>query len=104
MPRDSASIPECSSRATRRAIMVCASMISPVRNEIIDQRPRRYDVIRRDDADRHNVLRGDDDGIGSHGHHRIEIARGERVLKIAQIVGEKRMDQREVGCSAVSNR
>ena len=54
-------------------------------------------MIRRDDADRHDVLRGDDDGVGRHRHDRIEVAGRQRVLKIAEIVGQERVNQREVG-------
>src|SRR5258707_11128603 len=36
---------------------------SPVGDEIIDERRRRYDMVGRDDADRNNMLGGDDDGI-----------------------------------------
>ena len=70
---------------------------SPVRDEIIDERRRGHDVVGRDDADRHDVLRRDDDGIGRHRHDRIEIARGQRVGEIAEIVGQKGVDQREFG-------
>ena len=39
----------------------------------------------------------DDDGVGGHRHDRIEIARGQRIGEVAEIVGEEGMHQREIG-------
>src|SRR5262249_30537629 len=52
MPRLT-SMPDCSSRAMRLAMTVCASMMSPVCDEVIDQRRGRRDVVGRDDAHGH---------------------------------------------------
>ena len=45
----------------------------------------------------HDVLGFNDHRVGRHGDYRIEIARGERVAEIADVVGEKRVYQREIG-------
>src|SRR5262245_39231187 len=91
-----ASMQDCSSRAMRLAMTVCASMMSPVCDEVIDQRRGGRDVVGRDDADRNDVVRRHDGGVRGHGHDRVEVARGQRVGEVAQIVGEKRMDEREI--------
>ena len=44
-----------------------------------------------------DIVHGDDHGIRRHRHHRIEIAGRERIGKIAERVGEKRMRQRKIG-------
>ena len=90
-------MPARSSRAMRLAMMVCASMVISVCDEIVDERRRRHHVIGRDHAHRHDVLGVDDDGVGRHRDHRIEVARGERVGQVADVVGEERLHQREVG-------
>ena len=43
------------------------------------------------------MVRAGDDGLGRHRDHRIEIARGQRVAQIAEIIGEECLHQREVG-------
>src|SRR5262245_22719669 len=82
MPRLT-SMPDRSSCAIRLAMIVCASMLSPVCDEVIDQRRRRNDVVGRDDADRNDVVRRHYGGVRGHGHDRVEVARGQRVGKIA---------------------
>src|SRR4029077_10126456 len=42
------------------------------------------------------MLRVDDDRLRGHGDHRIEIARRQRVREVAEIVGQKRLHQREI--------
>ena len=37
------------------------------------------------------------DGVGCHRHDRVKSAGGERILKIAQIIGQKRMNQGQIG-------
>ena len=61
-----------------------------------DERRRRHDMVGRNDADRNNVLRGDNDGIGRHCHDGIEVARGKRVGKIAKVICQKCVDQRKI--------
>src|SRR4029079_18540272 len=96
MPRLT-SMPSRSSSAMRLAMTVCASMASALGDEVVDERGRRDDMVRRDQADGNDVVGGDDHGIGGHGDHRIEVATGQRVGEIAQVVGHEGMDQREVG-------
>jgi len=50
-------IPGRSSSATRRAMMIWASMRHPCVDEVIHQRRGRHDMVGRDHADRHNMLR-----------------------------------------------
>ena len=38
---------------------------SPVGDEVVDERRGRHDVVGRDDADGHDVLGGDDDGVAA---------------------------------------
>ncbi len=64
--------------------------------EVVHERRRRDDVIRTDDAGRDDVVGLDDHGIGGHRDHRVEIARGQRVREVAEVVGEERVDEREV--------
>src|SRR5262249_7660224 len=90
MPRFT-SMPGEISLVIRRAMIVCGSMsISCVGDEVIDDRCRRYHMIRRHHADRNDVVGTDDDGLGGHRDHWIEIAGGERIAQIAQIVGDER--------------
>ena len=70
---------------------------SPVRDEVIDQGAGRHDMVGRDDADRNDVFGGDDDGVGRHRHHRIEIARRQGVGEVAGIIGQECVHQREIG-------
>jgi hypothetical protein len=53
-------------------------------------------MIRSDDADRNDVFGGDDHGIGGHRHDGIEVARGQRIGKVAEIIGQEGMDKGEV--------
>ena len=62
-------------------------------DEVIDDRRRRHHVVGSDHADRHDVVRVDDDGLGGHRDHRVEVARGQRVGEVAEIIGEERVDQ-----------
>src|ERR1700731_649039 len=99
MPRFT-SIPERSSHAMRLAMTVCASITSPIGNEKVDERGRGHNVIGRDYTHRHDMVRGHDDSVRRHGDERIEIACSKRVGQIAYIVGEKRMNQREIGAQS----
>src|SRR5579883_2287867 len=90
------SMPERNSTATRRAMIVWLSMVSALGYEIIDEWRRGYDVIGGDEADGNDVLGGYDHRVGRHRHHGIEVARGQRVSQIAEIVGQEGVDQREV--------
>src|SRR5438045_1049930 len=96
MPRLT-SMPSRNSCAIRLAMMVDASIGVPsVRDEVIDQRRRRHDVIGRDHTGGHDVLGVHDHGVRGHGDHWVEVARGERVLEIAEIVSSERADECEV--------
>ena len=53
-------------------------------------------MVGRDHADGHDMLGVDDDGRGGHRDYRIEVARGQHIGEVAEVVGEKRLDQREV--------
>ena len=66
-------------------------------NEVVDEGARRDHVVGRDDADRHDLGRFRDDRRACHGHDRIEVARGQRVAQIAEVVRAVCTDQREVG-------
>src|SRR6185295_20034019 len=67
-----------------------------VRNQIVDERRRGYDVIRCDDAYGYDMLRRYDHGICRHRHDRIEIARGQRVGEVAEVIRQEGMDQGEL--------
>ena len=54
-------------------------------------------MVRRYDPGRDDVLRTDDNRVGSHRDHWIEIARGERVTQVAEIVGKEGLHESEVG-------
>src|SRR6516164_223619 len=57
------SIPGLSSRAMRRAMMVCGSMAySRIGYEVVDNRRWRHDVVGGDYTDWHNVIGAGDDG------------------------------------------
>jgi hypothetical protein len=70
---------------------------SPIRNEIIDQRPWCDDMVGCDHANRNDVFRGNDDSIGCHRHHGIEIARCQGLGEIAEVICQKCVNQREIG-------
>src|SRR5215203_6532959 len=98
MPRLT-SIPSRSSRAIRLAMTVCASILS-LRDEVVDNRRGGHNVVRRYDADGDHVFRLNEDRVCGHRHHRIEIAGGEGVAEVAEVVGDKRMHEREVGAQS----
>src|SRR5215510_2766990 len=54
-------------------------------------------MIGCDHPHRHDVIRGCNHRVTGHRDHGVEIAGGERVGKIANVIGEKCMDEREVG-------
>ena len=45
-------------------------------------------MIRRDDADRNDMVRRGDHSVGGHGHDRVVVAGGKRVGEIADVVGQ----------------
>src|SRR5215467_2243904 len=96
MPRLT-SIPERSSRAMRLAMMVCASMASPIGDEKVNDRGRGNDMIGGNHSHRDDVICSYDDSVRCHRNHGIEVARGQCVGKIASIIGEKRVHEREIG-------
>src|SRR5262245_38161144 len=96
MPRLT-SIPDFSSRAIRLAMMVCASMASPIGDQIVDDRGGGYDMIGRDHTHGYDVVRGYDNRVRGHGDHRVEIACGQCVGEIARVIGEKGVHECEVG-------
>src|SRR5262245_5444584 len=96
MPRLT-SIPDFSSRAIRLAMMVWASMASPIGDQIVDDRGRGYDMIGCDHTHRYNVIRGYDNRVRGHGDHRVEIARSQRVGEIAGVIGKKGVHECEIG-------
>src|SRR6516225_10955207 len=54
-------------------------------------------MIGCDHTHRHDIIRGCNDRTTGHRNHGIEIASGKRVGEIADVIGEKCMDEREVG-------
>jgi hypothetical protein len=54
-------------------------------------------VVRRDHADRNDLLDLRDHSAAGHRHHRVEIAGGQGVDQIAVIVGHEGLHDREVG-------
>ena len=57
-------------------------------------------MVWRNDAHRDHVFRLHEDSIGGHCHERVEIACCQRVAEITKVVGDERMDQREVGAQS----
>ena len=53
-------------------------------------------MIGRDDADRNDVLRSHDHGVGRHRHHRVEVAGGQHIGEIAEVIGQKGVNKREL--------
>src|SRR6266446_7650123 len=96
MPRLTRS-PSRSSSATRLAIVTLSSIGTLPLDDVIDEDMRRHDFVRRDDADRHDLLGLSDDRRRRDGHDRVEIAGGEEIVEIPAIVGAARADQREIG-------
>src|SRR6516164_10743069 len=90
------SMPERNSVATRLAMIVWLSMVSALGYEIVDEWGRRDDVIGSDQSHGNDILGRDNHSVGRHRHHGIEVARGERVGEVAEIVGKEGVDQREV--------
>ena len=72
-------------------------MVTSVGNEVVNDWGRRYDVIRSDDADRHDVISVCYDRRDSHSNHRIEVAGRQGIREVPDVVGEERMHQSEVG-------
>ena len=91
------SIPSRSSSAMRLAMMVLCVHAFTLRDDVVDDGSRCDDVVRRDDADGNDVLRVDDDRVCGHCHERIEVARREGVAEIAQVIGNERVHEREIG-------
>jgi hypothetical protein len=54
-------------------------------------------VIGRQHADRDDVVRTDNDRVGRHRDHRIEIAGRQRVAQVSQVIGQECLHQRKVG-------
>ena len=52
-------------------------------------------MIGRDDADRNDMLGTGNDRLGGHRNHGIEIAGGQGIAQIAEIVGDEGLDQRK---------
>src|SRR5262249_28127165 len=88
MPRLT-SMPSLSSCAIRLAMIVWASMGSRVGDDVVDDGCGGDDVVRSDHADGHDVLGFDDHLVGRHGDDRVEIAGGQRVVEVADVVREE---------------
>src|SRR5262245_14421132 len=96
MPRFT-NMPGDSSLAMRRAMIVSGSIsISCVGDEVVDDWSRRHDMIWRDHTDGHDIVGTGDHSPGGHSDYRIEIASGQRIAQIAQIVGDERLHQGKV--------
>src|SRR4026209_1021699 len=96
MPRLT-SIPEESSLAMRRAMMVWGSMRSShIGNEVVDQWRRSHHMIGRHHTDWHDIISANDNGATRHRDHWIELARGQRIAQVSEIVGEERLNKREI--------
>src|SRR5690242_20962105 len=96
MPRLT-SMPGRSSRAMRLAMMVCASIASPIGNEVIDDRGGGYDVIGCDHSNRNDMIGGHDNRVRGQGDHWVKITSGECVGEIAGIIGEEGVHQGKIG-------
>ena len=66
-------------------------------DEIVNERRWGRDVVGCDHSDRHDVLGSGNDRVGSHRDHWVEIASGQGVAQVAQIVSKERLDEREIG-------
>ena len=95
MPRFT-SMPERSSLAMRFAIVVCASMASPIRDKVIDQRRRSDDMVGSNQSNGYNMVGDSNDGGTRHCDNRIEISRRKRIREIAKVVGKKGMNQSKI--------
>jgi hypothetical protein len=69
---------------------------SSVGYEIVDKWRGSDDLIRWDQADRNDVFSSDNHVVSGHRHHWIEVARGEHVSQVTQVIGNECMNQREV--------
>src|SRR4051794_9127470 len=97
MPRFT-SIPGFSSRAIRRAMMVCGSMpASRVRDEVVDNGSRSDDMVRRYHSDRNDVVSVCNYSGARHRHHWIEIPSSEGVAEIAHVICQESLHQGEIG-------
>src|SRR6478735_6186994 len=81
------SIPARSSWAMRFAMIVCASMVSRICDQVIDKRSGCDDVIGGDYANRDNMFCRDDHGVADHRDHRIEITCRKSIGQVTGIVG-----------------
>src|SRR3954453_6318679 len=94
MPRFT-SIPSRSSLLMRRAMSVCGSMLSP-RNEVIDERSRRDNMVGGYHTGWHYMLGIYHSRVRAHCHHGIEITPRQRIRQIAIIVAKKRLHERVI--------
>src|SRR4051794_23344651 len=100
MPRFT-SIPGLSSRAIRRAMMVCGSMpASRIRNEVVDDGSRSDNVVRRYHSDRNDIVSVCNDGGARHRHHWIEIASSECIAEIAHVIRQESLHESEIGAQS----
>src|SRR6476661_8684047 len=90
------SIPELSSRAMRLAMMVWASIASPIGDKVVDDGARSNNVIGGNHAHRHDVIGGYDHGVSCHCDHRVEIACSQGIGEVAGVIGKKRMHERKI--------
>src|SRR4051794_16584486 len=96
MPRFT-SIPALNSRAIRLAMTVCGVMSSSrVANQEVDQGSGGDDLIGRNHANGYDVIGARHDRCTGHRHDGIEVARGQPIGEVAEVVGEERVNQREV--------
>src|SRR6516164_1191899 len=91
------SMPARSSWAMRFAIIVCASMVSRICDKVIDERSRCDNVIGGDYADRDNMFCRHDHGVAGHRDHRIEVTCRKSIRQVTRVVGQKSVNQREIG-------
>jgi len=77
-------------------MIVWLSIASALGYEIVDKRRWRVNMIRRDQADGNDILGRDDHGVSGHRHHRVEVARGQHVGEVTEIIGKESVDQREI--------
>src|SRR5208283_1907498 len=61
-----------------------------------DEHAGRLDVVRGDDADRHDVVRLGDDHFAGERHDRIEVVGSQRILEVAVVVGLLAAEEGEV--------
>jgi hypothetical protein len=68
-----------------------------LRNEVVHQHARRNDAIGRYATQRNDVVDLGDHRRRGHRHHRVDVARGEGIFEIAELVRCLRLDQRKSG-------